>query len=250
MKRGRLALPEPFSGSVFADSGDEIESAILFLSGGIWFPVFGSLPDEPAREAIRSFVLARGYSAFSCIGLESDVEALVSTLFMKPVETVRYLDMALDAPEREFPPQSLVGLSSRPAGPCDFEKLRPLQAAYELEEVILDPESFDSKASAAALRRSLADEIVVVAELDGAIVAKAQTNARGIVRDQVGGVYVLPGLRGRGIGRFVVATLLAAIAADGRGASLFVKKGNLPAVSLYAGLGFDFVGNFRIDYFA
>ena len=88
-----------------------------------------------------------------------------------------------------------------------------------------------------------------VLETEGRIVARAQTNASGYAREQLGGIIVLPQLRGRGYGRLVVAELAESILKEGRGLSLFVKKENLKARALYLSLGFKFSGNFRVDYF-
>jgi predicted GNAT family acetyltransferase len=79
-------------------------------------------------------------------------------------------------------------------------------------------------------------------------VAKAATNAHAFSLDQIGGVFVAPPYRRRGYGEAVVLELLGRLAGEGKGAALFVKKGNEAARGLYDGLGFEALGPFRADY--
>jgi len=139
---------------------------------------------------------------------------------------------------------------TRLAGPADLDELYPLQEAYEKEEVLTLIHRFEPAATRAALARSLEERIVVAAEVGGFLVGKAGTNARAFGLDQVGGVYVAPPYRGRGIGRALMEDLLGRLASEGRGASLFVKTHNEPARGLYSSLGFEDLADFRADYFA
>ena len=92
--------------------------------------------------------------------------------------------------------------------------------------------------------------MVFYASLNGRPVAKAGTNARGWNWDQVGGVFVIPELRGSGFGRIVMKHLIAAISKDGKSPCLFVKESNPAALALYNGLGFADRGAFRISYWS
>jgi predicted GNAT family acetyltransferase len=99
------------------------------------------------------------------------------------------------------------------------------------------------------LRASLREELVYEAERDGVPVAKAATNARGFTVDQIGGVYTTPRERGKGIGGLVVTALLREVFAEKKGACLFVKKRNFPAIALYERLGFSYVTDYVISYY-
>jgi predicted GNAT family acetyltransferase len=146
-------------------------------------------------------------------------------------------------------PPAIPGLRIRPAGPDDLDELCPLQEAYEREEVLTPIHSFDPEGSRASLARSLRDQVIVEGRLDGVAVAKAATNARAFRLDQVGGVFVAPPYRRRGIGTAVVMGLLAALEAQGRGTVLFVKRGNEAAKALYDSLAYTVQGGYRADYF-
>jgi len=141
----------------------------------------------------------------------------------------------------------------------------PLQAAYEKEEVLLDPSSYNPSITRAHLLQTLNEQIVVMASARDTVephapisgplsrspqpIAKASTNAKGIDYHQIGGVFTQRMYRGRGIGGSVVAFLLDTIFEDGRRACLFVKKDNIPALAMYRRLGFEKAGEYRIDYY-
>ena len=99
------------------------------------------------------------------------------------------------------------------------------------------------------LKRTLKDQRVFVALLNGIPVAKAGTNARGYGYDQIGGVFTRVKLRNRGIGTTVMQTLMKEIAKDGKKVCLFVKKTNPSALAMYANIGFKTVGEYRISYY-
>jgi uncharacterized protein len=141
------------------------------------------------------------------------------------------------------------GLVVRRASGAEADSLFPLQAAYEREEVVPRGTELNLAACRFALERTLAARIVLFAELEGIAVAKANTNARSYARDQIGGVYVRPEFRGRGIATRLVAELVALLAAEGREASLFVKERNEAAIAAYRRIGFDVRGDYRISYF-
>ncbi|MBN1241634.1 MAG: GNAT family N-acetyltransferase [Spirochaetales bacterium] len=231
--------------------GGTIVGAVLFARGGMVFPVFVSPPEREAARVLGRFLSLRIGAPASAMGREADVAAFASLARLEPALSIRYVTMRLDARACALAPVSEPapdGVRVRRAGPADLEALLPLQAAYEREEVLTSMHVFDARVSEAGLVRSLAEQRVWLAEHEGRPVAKAQTNARGLRMEQAGGIYVEPALRGRGVGRALVAALLADIGSAGRGATLFVKRGNAVARALYRGLGMEETGPFRIDY--
>ena len=134
-------------------------------------------------------------------------------------------------------------------GSGDAALLFPLQRAYELEEVVIDPALFSDATCLKLLRQGLRNELVFHASRDGRPLAKAGTNARGYGVDQIGGVFTVASERGKGLARIVMAALLEAIFAEKPAACLFVKKANTPAIALYERLGFATVGGYVISYY-
>jgi GNAT superfamily N-acetyltransferase len=134
------------------------------------------------------------------------------------------------------------------AGPEQLEELLPLQRAYEEEEVLTPLHSYDPAGSRLFLSRALRCETLLVAreEASGRAIGKAGTKARSFSLDQIGGVYVEPAFRGRGLARALMRALLGSTA---RASSLFVKHDNLPALALYRGLAYKRLGDYSAHYF-
>ncbi len=263
MRDGRLALPPILRGAVWlADrpGSGGIGGALLCHPSRLAFP---ALPEDAAAD--MDLALASGsWRPAQAIGLSRDVSRYASALGLEAKARVDYRIMARDpgrgtagpagsAPPAGARPRPAVapapGTAMRRALDSDLEALMPLQEAYEREEVLTPIHSFDERACRASLRRALDRQIVMVACEGGRIVAKAATNARGLRVDQVGGVYTIPERRGRGVARALVSALLAEIELSGRSASLFVKPHNAPAMSLYRGLGFEELDDFRAEYY-
>jgi predicted GNAT family acetyltransferase len=142
-----------------------------------------------------------------------------------------------------------LGLSIRQPSIRDLEAILPLQEAYELEEVLPQGATFNATACRLNLERILNTERVLVAEMEGQIIAKANTTAVAFTRTQIGGVFVHPSYRGKGIARRVCAELVRALIMSGWGVNLFVKKWNQSAQMVYRSIGFKPLADYRITYY-
>ncbi len=255
-----------------------IQAAVLGLSGGLWFV---QLPEGGRNAAGLALALEEasrkpGFGAppkpLSVIGPASSVAAFEGALGLSAAHRVDYILMergAWGSPSAAPLSEAKVPLSLWKASPADLDELLPLQEAYEKEEVITPLRGFDAESCRSFLARNLAAELIVGARLApgagasrvdrggdgprgalpaGRAIGKAATNARAFTLDQIGGVFVEPGFRGRGVARAMMAFLLGSTAKEGRGASLFVKKGNTPALVLYERLGFAPIDDFRASY--
>lgn len=251
LREDRLRLPNPFRGGIWVcEAGrGKIGGALLASPGRVFFPL---LPEDDAADEALPRALGTEFSApSSLIGPADSVERLRSRLGLEPRAEVAYRLMLKRDPG--FSPraaaQSFPALLVRRALGSDLDALYPLQAAYEAEEVLTPIHEFDPDGCRLALAHTLAEQLVVTAFLDGRCVGKAGTNARSFDLDQIGGVFVKPELRSKGIGRALMEALLDRIEAQEKGAVLFVKVANLPARALYAGLGFEELLDFRAEYF-
>lgn len=255
LKDGRLRMPPPFRSSLAIAVAEEgggpgertVEGAILRNESGLVFPL---LPPGPARGRSEGIppVLAEGIS--STIGPAGDVGRFEAAFGLRPLVVVAYDLMArpLSLGPPRIPPKQ-AGLVIYPARQDDLLRLLPLQEAYEVEEVLTPIHRFDAGATRAGLARSLRDQVLFWASLEGSPVAKGGTNARAFTLDQLGGIYVAPPYRRRGIGEALVSTLVGRLEAEGREAVLFVKTLNEAAFALYDSLGFQVLGEYRADYF-
>lgn len=77
---------------------------------------------------------------------------------------------------------------------------------------------------------------------DGQVVFKADVGISCGGVAQVQGVWLAPGLRGRGLSVPAMAAVTNAVVGTGRTASLYVNDFNAPAVACYRRVGFDEVG--------
>jgi ribosomal protein S18 acetylase RimI-like enzyme len=164
-------------------------------------------------------------------------------------ENIDYDTMCIDSPPAGFHSSSPAGLVIRKPKSTDIDTLATLHAAYEREEVLPAKSEFNAVVSRLNTERIFRNEQMLVAEMDGRVVGKINTNAVSFTRWQIGGVYVHPDYRGRGIARRMAGEFAAGLVSEGRGISLFVKKSNTAARNVYLSIGFEIAGDYRISYY-
>jgi ribosomal protein S18 acetylase RimI-like enzyme len=249
---GRFLSPGSGKNQVwFLEDREEHASALLLYSRRTLFPVFrGSTELPPVRFFRRCFKTA---PLHALQGLRREVH-LLETAFagmgLAPADIIDYDLMALDAEPAEHNfRQGPLGLSFRRPGLMDADALFELQAAYEKEEIVPQGSFFSPAACRLNLQRALTEERFLAAEINGRLVGKINTSACSFTRCQIGGVYVHPNYRGLGIARRMAAEFLRPLIAEGWGITLFVKKKNTAARSVYRNLGFRFLEDYRISYY-
>jgi len=226
-----------------------ITGALYISRYGVVLPVFErDNNDADETRFLKKLLVSRENDLFSVIGMEERV-LNIENHTRKPVSDYVSYRMFIgsnpEPSEQEEPP----GISIHRAEFSDFEKLWKLEKAYQIEEVLRNGHKFDERGSRLHFQNTLKNQLVYTALLGGRTVAKAGTNARGYLYDQIGGVFVIPELRGYGFGTAVMNRLLSTIAEADRRPCLFVKKSNLPALKLYKNLSFRDMGAFRISYY-
>jgi GNAT superfamily N-acetyltransferase len=235
---------------------DAAPRALLLCHNRMLFPVLGeSLSASGAEVPAPSFLgrLANRISLHAIHGPAGDTAFLVTALDrigMRVWDEFTYDLFNLDGPPAQ---------AAREAGPANLRVARPglehldelyhLQAAYEKEEVLPRGAIFNAAACRLHLQRLLAEEYILAAWLDGAMAGKINTNAETWKRRQIGGVYVSPAFRGRGIARRLTAEIAVEIARGGKASTLFVKKRNAAARAAYTAAGFVKAGDYRICYY-
>jgi uncharacterized protein len=242
-------LPGRFSGTIhlFRTEGSPIAAAAFRTSFGLILPVFDD--NLPVDSGEVGALVTRFSPVTSLMGLAYSVDALACHIEASPRERREYYLMVRPASPFSLPPPPFPGISARPAFSEDASVLFPLQCAYEKEEVLLVGDRLNAAASRILLEKSLKKETVWLAEYRGAVIAKAGTNARGFLWDQLGGIFVGNEFRSRGVGRWIVANLISALSREGKGTCLFVKKTNTGAITMYRRLGFEIRENFSISYY-
>jgi len=253
LKNGEPAFPSRARKRIHLHTNSEgdVSGAILQTYGGFFFPVFDNgganhdaLP-KPLSARFQSGTVILG----TIMGRDAHVRVLEEHLPRRPSHRVEYYLMALDQRPHSRRTPRIDGWAVRQAGPSDLRALFPLQEAYEREEVLLEGRPFNSHAATSALKRSLSDQIVYIATRNGRPIAKAATNARGIVYDQIGGVYTDTSYRNKSVGYALMHRLIEHLRNEGKRQCLFVKKHNASAVAMYNNLGFSIRDDFTICYY-
>jgi predicted GNAT family acetyltransferase len=226
-------------------------SALVLHSKRSLFPLLGN--SNTAEINIPGFLgrFVRRNHIHAIQGLQDEVAALeriMTGLGRQAADLIDYDLMALD----QMPPAdslSPAGLLIRQPSAGELEEILPLQEAYEQEEVLPQGATFNADACRLNLEQILTGERMLVAELGGRIIAKANTSAVAFTRVQIGGVFVHPNYRGHGIARRLCAEMARNLIAAGWGVSLFVKKHNRSAQRVYRSIGFRPIADYRIAYY-
>jgi len=186
-------------------------------------------------------------------GLKNEVIILEDELGKngwKAKEIIDYELMSLNAPPYKGKNTSdFSNLVLRTPMMTDIDAMAPLQAGYEKEEVLPSGSTFSPAASRLNLSGIIAKGQVLGAEIDGRLIGKINVSGVSFTRYQVGGVYVHPEFRGKGIGRLMAYEFISSLISEGRGVTLFVKKTNTAARRLYLSLGFNVINDYRISYY-
>lgn len=231
------------------EEGEGITAAVLQTGAGFFVPTGIGTAEINHRE-LRTLLAPEDNRVHSIMGELDPVHGLAQTIALPIRHMVDYhlmyrpKDRPIPAVEPPLPGMEYAWATLREA-----RLLRAIQEAYEREEVILPGHYFDPKVSMENLKHHLRNQLVIYAVHQGKVVAKAATNARGFLCDQLGGVYTDPIYRRRGVARWLVSILIRRLRREGRSSSLFVKPENPGAVELYRELGFSIVGPFRISYY-
>jgi len=253
---GRKAFPTALEASILMCKGDaQMQGTMMLTASGLLLPAFSNaaglcpaLPPPPF-PGWRDLT----FRLYSIMGPSAEVDWLKQQLPIIPVVGIDYHLMvqnriSYSGALRASLPCS-PGLVVRTAYPRDLGALLPLQIRYELEEVVINKQRYSEQVCRQNLRRALRQQLVLMAELNGKVVAKAGTNARGFTVDQIGGVFTAERVRNSGIAYRVMEELLRRIFAEKAAVCLFVKKTNLPALALYKKLGFTVADGYHICYF-
>jgi predicted GNAT family acetyltransferase len=229
-----------------------VPSALVIQARQALLPVLCDQEKVPQPRFLRSFFSRKVY-LHSLQGRKADalvMEKALEEMGLYAVEKKDYDIMCLDDPPVSCNSNAPVNLVIRKPEPRDMNALAALHAAYEKEEVLPAESVFRPAASRRNIERIFAEEQILVAELDGCLIGKINTNAVTFTRCQIGGVYVHPDYRRLGIAGRMTFEFVESLAAEGRGISLFVNKTNIAARRVYQRIGFEITGDYRIDYFS
>jgi hypothetical protein len=216
--------------------------ALIINSGSTVVPVLNGLTELPMSKSLNDFLKTK--KIYSIQGLKKEVLILEDLMSLESFMLKEKKNQASGLEGRE-----LSNLTLRVPRMTDLDALAPLQAAYEHEEVLHKGSIFSAAASRVNLAKTIAGGKILTVSIDGRFIGKINVSGISFTRYLVGGVYVRPDFRGKGIARLMTAKFIRSLLSESRGVTLFVKKANLAAYKLYAGLGFKVRGDYRITYY-
>ena len=235
----------------------KICSTIMLSPEGIICPVFTEASNPgPISEIIKNTayskkrymtlmgrsddlnIIEQMFKNFSRVSI--DYNLLIANSEKIPLQVNAYLE--------KKNPQFLERFTIYRADLNNLDRLMPLREAYELEEVLFNPDYFNKQACRKRFSNTIVTNSVFFASENGRPAATSCINACGIKWAQIGGVYTVPKYRSQGLSAILMSAIAKETVEKDLNLTLFVKKNNLPANKLYANCGFRDVGDFRISY--
>jgi ribosomal protein S18 acetylase RimI-like enzyme len=232
---GRFIFREPSKDHVWILGNKKREpSALIINSRSTLMPVLCGMKEIPEPEFLKGFLRAK--KIHSIQGLTEEVMVLEKAMEKtgKIIKDIFDYDlMTLDNLPLERDLKELQNLVMRVPKLIDLDKIAPLQAGYEKEEVLPKGSEFSPAASRMNIANISARGKILAAEYNGVLAGKINVSAVSFTRYQLGGVYVHPDFRGLGIARRMTEEFLKFLINQGKGITLFVKKNNMAALKLY-----------------
>ena len=231
------------------DTNKEISALVLYSNQNLMPLLCGQIKIPPLKFLFKIF---SSTPIHSLQGIREDIiaiEALLEKQGINATEKIDYDLMCIDSLPSGYNSAGPRGLIIREVKLSDIDDLAALHAAYEQEEVLPSAKEFNPVLSRLNTERILNNEQVFLAELDGRIIGKINTNACSFTRFQIGGVYVHPDYRGLGIAQRMAGEFATFLIRQGRFVSLYVKKTNPAALHVYRNIGFEIKGDYRICYY-
>jgi uncharacterized protein len=247
----KFLLQEEDNNSLFwvlADEKNEIKAAIINWKNNILPVLCGH--NTPLNDFYKEFLSSK--KIHSLQGLKNEVTALEKVIKTgkKPLEIIDYHLMSLDTPPKKKEASSnFSNLKLITPKLADIDAIAPLQAEYEKEEVLPKGAVFSPASSRVNTANIIAKGQVLAAEIDGRFIGKINVSAVSFTRYQVGGVYVYPEYRGKGIAGAMTYQFISSLISQCKGVTLFARKANTAACRLYKSLGFKNINDYCIVYY-
>jgi len=234
----------PFQGSYFGafQAGEMGGIAALFNLGSM----FVYAPDQGLALELADHVVVLERKPRFVIGRTDWAGPLLERLSIQGFQPLGweeqdYMTLVPESFRPRFYPEA------RFAEPQDLKHLMELNRAFQLEYFGSLDEAEEELGKLAGER--MRDAGIAVAVAEGEIVSKAEVMVRTSRAALIGGVYTVPAYRGRGLSCACMSLLCRAILDNTGKACLSVAKYNHPARSIYIGIGFEKICDYRMAHF-
>jgi len=210
---------------------DRLEGVVLVLPGRLAVPF---CPDPHHAKALGE-LLRQLHRPCMMVGPRDACDGIWST-WARGQRPIRSYDQRLYVLDAIAPPADLPGF--RRALPRDVDQAAALASAMELEDLGMDP----ADESEVAHRRTVQDRITSgrtwVVEEEGEIVFQVNVGTTSRLGCQIGGTYVPPRHRGRGLATAGVRATCSFLLQRYPLVTLHVNEANTSAVRVYEKCGF------------
>jgi GNAT superfamily N-acetyltransferase len=226
-------------------------SALLFQSGKTLFPIFGSYADVTLPVYMRKILLSTPITAIQGVLRDTLImEKLLAPMGILSRSRMDYDLMSIDSPGQINDCAPLPsGVFFKKPLLSEIETLLPLQSAYLDEEVRpAGAEPYSAKICRAQTEHLLRKEKMITACMGNKFIGKINTSAQSFSRCQIGGVFVAPAWRNRGIASAMCGHFCRALLRSGNPVTLFVRKTNPAALRVYEKVGFQKIADYSIVY--
>jgi len=115
-----------------------------------------------------------------------------------------------------------------------------------IDDLGIDPTQDEPLKFERRVEAAIASGSEYVAVHDGVLVYRAKVGPKGRHGAQIGGVWVPPAVRNRGVAQAGTRTLLTQLMDEYPRVTLHVRETNVPAIQSYLGVGFQHVRDFRL----
>lgn len=258
IKQGDIELlPNHIKGySFYLDK--EVVGVLAISDGGIVLHHFRNdilVEENPIFAELKEIVLQilLSHNIYSIIGDMKGTDFLRKSLEneRQPKIIIPYTLMLFNERQNKKQPLLPENFSLKKCTSQDTEALYPLQAAYDIVEVLPPGEVFNPDNCRLNLHHNLANQYILglFSDTEKVFVAKAGTNAIGLNWVQLGGVFTKEDFRGRGFASFLVKTLGKRMTEKNKKIALFVKDSNDFAKKAYIRAGFEPDSKFCICYY-
>lgn len=250
-KKDIITVPSPATARIFCELSDlkpdYILNAIMISSGGMLLPMFSEIPpSDIVLKEMLTMITDYKKKIFCILGVSKDTGLIKNFLYYSILSKINYV-LLIEDDNNIFNIDKTM-FTVKKAKKRDAVQLFPLEKAYLLEEVLVKSSTVNQQAALINLRKTCNFQSVFFAISGNEVIAKVNTNGKGIAYNQIGGVYTLPEFRSRGISTWLMKILLNEIHISGNRAVLYVKKENKPALALYKKLGFRIIDEYSAIY--
>ena len=235
---GFLAV-HPVDRSWWYGVGDPVRALVLVLPGRLAVPY---APDPGDADPLGRHLRAQHVPSM-IVGPRAASDRLWAHWTGDRATRRRYDQRLYDI---ESPPAGEDPPGFRVAAPTEWARVAQHAARMEIEDIGVDPRADNPRLHDAVVQERVRAGRTLVIDRGGELVFQVNIGTSHRTGAQIGGTYVPPAHRGRGLAKDGVAATVRRVLRTHPRVTLHVNEANLPAVRVYERVGFDRGAAFRL----